>query len=160
MAIYPDGTVFEASLHSGFPAKPEKLVSPKNDTPLPLGAKSVKPSKAKNGRPIKAVKHAAKSADKSKAQLKAKPTQTVRAKDPHKCSGLDAAVKVLAEAGKSMTCRQITDKMLSSGLWTTKGHTPHATIYAAMLREIDGKPGKSRFVKTGRGLFGLAERNK
>ncbi len=71
MAIYPDGTVFEASLHSGFPAKPEKLVSPKNDTPLPLGAKTVNPSKAKIGRPIRAVKHMAKAADKSKAQLKA-----------------------------------------------------------------------------------------
>jgi len=46
--------------------------------------------------------------------------------------------------------------MLAKGMWTTGGKTPAATIYSAMLREIDAKPGESRFTKTGRGLFAAA----
>jgi hypothetical protein len=76
-------------------------------------------------------------------------------KEPKKPSGLDAAAQVLAEKGEPMTCKDIVDTMLTKGLWTTGGKTPAATIYSAMLREIDGKPGESRFVKTGRGLFAL-----
>ncbi len=74
-----------------------------------------------------------------------------------KLSGLDAAAAILAKAGKPLTCREITDQMVSSGLWSTKGKTPHATVYSAILRDIDGKPGESRFEKTGRGLFALKE---
>ena len=43
--------------------------------------------------------------------------------------------------------------MLDKGLWTTGGKTPHATIYAAILREIQTKGGEARFKKTDRGLF-------
>jgi hypothetical protein len=34
-----------------------------------------------------------------------------------------------------------------------KGATPTLTIYAAMMREIEGKKTKSRFAKVGKGLF-------
>ena len=54
-----------------------------------------------------------------------------------------------------MSCKAIVETMLAKGLWQTNGKTPAATIYSAMLREIDGKPGASRFVKAGRGLFAL-----
>ncbi len=38
--------------------------------------------------------------------------------------------------------------------WTSPNRkTPHATLNAAMLREIGVKAGESRFKKTGRGLF-------
>jgi hypothetical protein len=73
-----------------------------------------------------------------------------------KVSGLDAAAQVLADKGEPMTCGDIVNTMLAKGLWTTHGKTPAATIYSAMLREIDAKPGESRFAKTGRGLFTLA----
>jgi hypothetical protein len=89
----------------------------------------------------------------------ATPAQAKKApkapKEPRKPSGLDVAAQVLADKGEPMTCKDIVETMLAKGMWTTGGKTPAATIYSAMLREIDGKPGASRFVKTGRGLFGL-----
>jgi len=47
--------------------------------------------------------------------------------------------------------------MAEQGLWTSPaGKTPHATLYAAILREIGAKGGKARFRKTDRGLFEYA----
>ncbi len=70
-----------------------------------------------------------------------------------KLSGLDAAAKVLAEAGEPLRCKQIVETMLAKGYWTTNGKTPSATIYAAILREIQTKGKEARFKKTDRGLF-------
>ncbi len=72
-------------------------------------------------------------------------------------SGLDAAAKVLADAGTPMRAREIVDAMLAKGLWTTGGQTPHATIYAAMVREIAAKGDAARFKKVDRGLFAFNE---
>ena len=74
-----------------------------------------------------------------------------------KMSGLDAAAKVLAENGVPMTCKAIVEQMIAKGYWASGGKTPAATMYSAMLREIDNKPGEARFAKTGRGLFALAK---
>ncbi|MCL2641829.1 MAG: winged helix-turn-helix domain-containing protein [Phycisphaerales bacterium] len=76
-----------------------------------------------------------------------------------KMSGLDAAYEVLKANGGPMTCKAIVDEMLAKELWTTNGRTPAATMYTAMLREIDNKPGESRFTKTGRGLFAAITKN-
>jgi hypothetical protein len=70
-----------------------------------------------------------------------------------KLSGLDAAAKVLAEAGEPLRSKQIVETMLAKGYWTTNGKTPAATIYASMLREIQTKGKDARFKKTDRGLF-------
>jgi hypothetical protein len=70
-----------------------------------------------------------------------------------KPSGLDAAHQVLTDAGQPMRCKDIVDTMLAKGLWTTGGKTPAATIYAAILREIQTKGADARFRKTDRGLF-------
>jgi len=44
--------------------------------------------------------------------------------------------------------------MESQGLWTSPGgRTPHATLYAAMLREERDKAAASRFRKVDRGQF-------
>ncbi len=44
--------------------------------------------------------------------------------------------------------------MSAQGLWTSPGgKTPHATLYAAILREITVKADESRVVKTERGKF-------
>ena len=91
-----------------------------------------------------------------------KPARKVKApKEPKlkKPSGLDAAAQVLKDKGEPMSCKDIMETMLAKGLWTTNGKTPAATLYSAILREIDGKPGESRFVKTGRGLFSLTNQN-
>jgi hypothetical protein len=71
-------------------------------------------------------------------------------------SGLDAAAKVLAEAGKPMNCKAMVETMLAKGLWKTDGRTPQATIYAAIIREIATKGKDARFKKVERGQFATA----
>ena len=44
--------------------------------------------------------------------------------------------------------------MAEKGLWSSpKGKTPHATLYAAILREINAKGKAARFKKVDRGQF-------
>ena len=87
-----------------------------------------------------------------KTAAKNAPAKTKK-KPKGKPSGLDAAAKVLAEAGEPLRCKQIVETMLAKGYWTTNGKTPAATIYAAILREIQTKGKDARFKKTDRGLF-------
>jgi hypothetical protein len=79
-----------------------------------------------------------------------------KAKKP---SGLDLVAQVLKAKGEPMPAKDIAEAVIAAG-WQTKGKTPAATLYSAMLREIDGKPSDSRFVKTGRGLFALTNNAK
>ncbi|MFW6124525.1 MAG: winged helix-turn-helix domain-containing protein [Pirellulales bacterium] len=76
---------------------------------------------------------------------------------PKRTSGLDAAVQVLAEADEPLAVKDIVEQMLERGLWQTSGKTPHATIYAAIFREIATKGDDARFRKVERGKFALAE---
>lgn len=50
-------------------------------------------------------------------------------------SALDAAAKVLADAGEPMNAKQMIEAMTTQGLWNPGGKTSHATLYAANLRE-------------------------
>lgn len=77
------------------------------------------------------------------------------AKPERKMSALDAAAKVLAEAEMPLNAKMIVERMIAQGLWTTRGRTPSATIYASMIREIAAKGEQARFKKTDRGLFVL-----
>lgn len=70
-------------------------------------------------------------------------------------SGLEAAAKVLAEAGEPLHCRTIVERALEKGYWKTGGKTPAATVYAAILREIQKKGDASRFARAERGMFTL-----
>lgn len=70
-----------------------------------------------------------------------------------RASGLDAAARLLRESGEPMSCGQLVETMLARGLWHTEGKTPSATIYAAILREINTRGESSRFKKTQRGRF-------
>ncbi|HOX08207.1 MAG TPA: winged helix-turn-helix domain-containing protein [Planctomycetota bacterium] len=74
-----------------------------------------------------------------------------------KLSGLDAAAKVLAEAGEPMNAKAIVETMLAKGLWKTDGKTPAATIYSAMFREVKAKGNASRFRVVERGKFTVAK---
>ena len=74
-----------------------------------------------------------------------------------KPNGLDAAATVVAEAGEPLNTKDMVERMLAKGLWQTGGKTPAATIYAAILREIQVKGDASRFRKTERGKFGLVK---
>jgi len=52
-----------------------------------------------------------------------------------KTSALDAAVRVLEEAGQPMTCPEMIEAIAKKGYWTSPGGaTPAATLYSAILR--------------------------
>lgn len=86
-----------------------------------------------------------------------KKTKARAAKADGKMSGLDAAAKVLKEAGTAMHCADIVKTALDKGYWTTNGKTPAATIYAAIIREIAVKGDASRFAKADRGMFKIKQ---
>jgi hypothetical protein len=84
-----------------------------------------------------------------------KATKTTKAEK--KLSALDAAAKVLGETGHPMTTKELIETMAKKKYWTSPGgKTPWATLYAAILREINVKGKEARFVKTERGKFALA----
>ena len=93
-------------------------------------------------------------------QAKAAP-KPAAADKPKRISALDAAAQVLQKAGKSMTSKALISAMAEQKLWSSpNGKTPHATLYAAMLREISAKGAKARFKKVDRGLFAINVGNK
>lgn len=94
-------------------------------------------------------------ANKTKANgskpAKGKPATNAKAK---KLSAIDAAAKVLADAGTAMNCQEMIEAMAQKKLWTSPGgKTPQATLYSAILREIATKGKDARFTKTERGKF-------
>lgn len=94
---------------------------------------------------------------KTAAPAKRTPSKKPRdAKADGKLSALDAAAKVLAEAKAPLNTKQMIEQMAAKGYWTSPGgKTPHATLYSAILREIDTKGAEARFKKTDRGTFAL-----
>jgi hypothetical protein len=85
-----------------------------------------------------------------------KPRTAKAATEPKekKLSALDAAAKVLAEAGQAMNAQEMIQAMAEKGYWTSPGgKTPAATIYAAIISEIKKKGADARFVKSERGKF-------
>ena len=89
---------------------------------------------------------------KSKAE-----TESVEPKEK-KLSALDAAAQVLAKSDKPMNCQELIETMGAKKLWSSPGgKTPHATLYAAMLREITTKGKEARFKKVERGQFAASK---
>jgi hypothetical protein len=89
-----------------------------------------------------------------KAAKKAEPKTKAPRKREGKMSALDAAAEVLADAKEPMNTKAMIDAMAAKGLWTSPGgKTPHATLYAAILREINDKGAEARFLKVDRGQF-------
>ncbi len=70
-------------------------------------------------------------------------------------SALDGAVVVLEQAGKPLHYREITERMVKFGIWSTKGKTPEATVNAQLAVDIKKSGKASRFMRFGRGIFGL-----
>ena len=95
-----------------------------------------------------------KTATKKAVVKKASPKKAVAKSAKKKMSGLDAALKVLGETKQPMTCRELIEAMATKGYWRSpSGKTPHATLYAAILREINAKGKDTRFKKVARGKF-------
>lgn len=97
-----------------------------------------------------------KATKKSKASATAKPKaqKPQSEKKAKRVSALDAAAQVLAKASEPMGAQDLITAMAERGLWKSPGgKTPHATLYAAMVREIGTKGKDARFKKVERGLF-------
>ncbi len=88
---------------------------------------------------------------------KAGKSKTAKAaKANGKLSCLDAAAKVLSESKEPLTTKQMIEAMANKKYWTSPGgQTPSATLYSAILREIQTKGKEARFKKADRGLFSL-----
>jgi hypothetical protein len=100
-------------------------------------------------------------AGKAKQQPKATTPKAARkpaaADKPKRVSALDAAAEVLRKAGRPMRSQEMIAAMAEQGLWESPaGKTPHATLYAAILREIGAKGSEARFRKVDRGQFAYA----
>ena len=89
----------------------------------------------------------------SKKERKAKAAEPTTDTFEKKLSCVTAALKVLGESIEPMNTVQMIEAMASKGYWTSPGgKTPHATLYSAILRDLD-KGDESRFVKTEPGRF-------
>jgi hypothetical protein len=96
---------------------------------------------------------------KKTATTKAKTAKPAKAaaKSDGKLSCLDAAAKVLGESKEPLTTKEMIEKMAAKKYWTSPGgKTPAATLYSAILREINTKGKEARFKKTERGHFTIA----
>ncbi|RLS58383.1 MAG: hypothetical protein DWH91_02425 [Planctomycetota bacterium] len=115
-----------------------------------MPTKKTAPKSTKRAHAPKAAKPAAP----AKAVATAKTPKAT--KPDGKLSQLDAAVKVLTEAGTPMTTKAMIEAMATKGYWTSPGGaTPWATLYSALLRELQKKGTNARFVKADRGQFKL-----
>jgi hypothetical protein len=73
---------------------------------------------------------------------------------PKNLSAIDAAARVLAEAGEAMDCQTKIKTLAEKGYWTSPGgKAPAALLYSAIHGELQTKGNDSRFKKTKRGNF-------
>jgi hypothetical protein len=134
---------------------PNPRFSGRNIMATKKSTKSDKTKKATKAEAAPPEEQAESAASPAPAKKKAKKAKEPKAK---KTSALDAAARVLEEAGKPMTCAEMIEAMAAKAYWTSPGGaTPAATLYSAVLREIAAKGKDARFVKTERGKFGLAK---
>ncbi|WP_425613623.1 winged helix-turn-helix domain-containing protein [Anatilimnocola sp. NA78] len=83
-----------------------------------------------------------------------KKTKTAKPAIEKKMSALDAAAKLLGETKEPMNTKTMIETIAAKGYWSSPGgKTPHATLYSAILREINTKGHEARFKKTDRGNF-------
>jgi hypothetical protein len=69
-----------------------------------------------------------------------------------KLSAIDAAAKVLTEADKPMTTKEMIAAIAEK---EPRRQTPAATLYSTILREITVKGAEAQFQKTERGKFAV-----
>ena len=132
---------------AGSPRPPK---TPKAKAPKTGGKKS--PAPQAPAKPA-ATKPAAKPA-KQKASKPAKAAKPAKG-----LSAMGAAAQVLAASKTPLNVKQIVAAMSEQGLWTSPGgKTPHATLAAALQRDIAAKGRESKFKKVDRGLYAASGR--
>jgi hypothetical protein len=139
-------TTTKTSTKKAATKKPAKPAAKKPAAKKP-GAKAKAPAKP-SAKPTKPKAKPAPNAVTAATKKPDKPTPR-KGKRP---SGLDLAAKVLADAKEPLAAKTIAERVIAAG-WQTSGKTPHATLYAAMMREIQSKGKDARFVKVERGRF-------
>lgn len=77
--------------------------------------------------------------------------------DPAPFTFADAAVEILLEAGEPLHYKEITRLALEREWIHTEGRTPARTLNSVLCNEIQSRGEQSRFVRLGRGFFGLRE---
>ena len=108
--------------------------------------------KATSGKRAPAKKASAKGTTTKKAAAKKTPADAT----DKKLSAIDAAAKVLGESKEPLNAKEMVEAMSAKKYWTSPGgKTPHATLYSAILREIQKKGDDARFCKVERGRFTL-----
>ncbi|MGE4003743.1 MAG: winged helix-turn-helix domain-containing protein [Planctomycetaceae bacterium] len=146
----PDGTTrtFRASRNHETSWAPTVVVEALSFEPLHERDTTMATKKTTKKDPAKkATKATAKTPRAAKAD--GKPSQG-------KLSQLDAAVKVLTEAGEPMTTKAMIEAMAAKGYWTSPGGaTPAQTLYSAILRDLQKHGKEARFIKVDRGQFAL-----
>jgi hypothetical protein len=90
--------------------------------------------------------------------VKGAKAKTPKSERPKKVSCLDAAYQVLQENDTPMNTKQMIDAMFAKKLWHSDAPTPAATLYSAILREMQVKKGEARFKKTERGHFTVSSK--
>ncbi len=70
---------------------------------------------------------------------------------------LDAAYEVLRAAGEPLHYREITQRMLDRGLWSSAGLTPWNSVNAGIAVDIKRNREQSRFYRAAPGIFGCRE---
>ncbi len=114
----------------------------------------MKKSTKKTAKQTKGTKAAATPKGAAKPKAARKPAADAK---PKRVSALDAAAQVLRKSGQAMRAQEMIAAMAEQGLWSSpNGKTPHATLYAAILREITDKGEQARFRKVERGKFEYA----
>ncbi|AWM36962.1 hypothetical protein GobsT_51580 [Gemmata obscuriglobus] len=102
----------------------------------------------------KAAKKATSRSNVKGAKPKHRAKDTAESAPAKKLSALDAAARVLAASGESMTAKELIGRLAAQGLWSSpNGKTPDATLSAALQREIATQGTASRFRKTAPGRF-------
>jgi hypothetical protein len=74
-----------------------------------------------------------------------------------KLSWTDAITKVLQDAREPLHYQEITSRILSSGLKTTEGATPYATVNAQIAASIKHDGEQSPYVRVSKGIFTLRQ---
>ncbi len=124
----------------------------------------IKSAQRLRGEAINRAEAKVEKATQPQAKTEQKPAKATKVKAPKpvkepkgekKLSCLGAAVEVLKASKEPMACKEMIDAMSSKKLWVSDAPTPAATLYSAILREIQKKGIDARFKKTERGHFAL-----
>jgi HB1, ASXL, restriction endonuclease HTH domain len=136
------------------PGAPEPVEAEAESHDLPaIEPTAEKPADTAEETPVTLTSEEATSTPVVETPKKRKPRPATAEKKP---SALDAAAKVLGEEARPMGCQELIGAMAGKGYWTSPGgKTPAATLYSALLREMDTKGEASRFTKVGKGMFAL-----